>query len=264
MTGGINSTYPTPLTFSHLCLRVQSLGFISRPHAAPFEAYSLLFYLCTPPLHLCLSCTHTQAALFSISVSLVLFFCLPLIQYKFLSGPGPSFLVSVCLSFNIDWSLALALLSLPRPFSFYSSTSPFGSLYLSHSGVQLSFIMFFRGELRKRLQPLLYLSFFLCFHSCSPFKSFGPFVHSLSLSSPCAVTSWAYAPVFLFSLFLILITNSNLITSILNNSLKLSFLDSIASYSSRGHVLSWALALDLFCINLHQLVSYTQLCSLSI
>lgn len=128
----------------------------------------LLFHLCTPPLHLCLPCTHTHTncIILCLSISLSLSLCfLPVSHTVKLSiWPSPSFLVpvSLSLSLNIYWSLALHF---PLPFSFYSTTSPFDSPYLSHSGVQLSFIRFFRGKLeKKRPQPVLYLSFFLCFH----------------------------------------------------------------------------------------------------
>lgn len=66
MKGSINRNFSPPLTFPlPLFKEFITLGFMQlslRPFA--------LFYLCTNPLHLCLSSIHTLNALFSISVLL--------------------------------------------------------------------------------------------------------------------------------------------------------------------------------------------------
>lgn len=149
-----------------------------------------MFYLCTPPLHLFPAHTHTQTALFFISISL-------------LSLPRPPSLarniVSLVRSFfpllNLLLNKLCSLALLSPPFSLYSTTSPFGAPYLFHSGVQLSFIRFFRGKLRKALTPIS-LSFSIFIFDQFPLSLL---VHASALSGlilPCfhllGICSWLH------------------------------------------------------------------------
>lgn len=79
------------------------------------------------------------------------------------------------------------------------------------------------GEKKKTLLSQIFLSMSVFISDCFPLSLSVHFTtrsHSRSLSGLFlySFTSGAYAPVFIFSLVLILITNSKLITSILNNS----------------------------------------------
>lgn len=128
---------------SALCsINLLTLGFISQPNATTSEALSLVLSLYQSPPSLSFFHTHTECT--------VLHFCLafsPFLLQLLLPSlahssiwPNPSILVSVYLSLNIYWSLALHF---STSFSLYLTISPFCSLYLSHSRVQLSFIIFF-------------------------------------------------------------------------------------------------------------------------
>lgn len=180
-----------------------------------------LFHLRIPPLHLYV---HTQAALFSISL-------LPLltIQYNFLPSQV-LFLLSVCLSPNIYWSLALHFsshsLSTQQPLHL--------ACYISRTlGSNSLLIRFFRGMgLSHSYSVCLPFSLLEFLTDCL----FGP-TFSFSDWSLISQSFHLLGICFIFSLFLILITNSNLITSILNN---LLFYELTTSYSSLDHGLGTA------------------------
>ena len=182
-----------------------ALGFISRPNVVFYLRSSPLFYLRIPPLHLCLSCTHRDGVVLHLclDISLLLPPLLPHI-YSASFYITRSFFPSVCLS--LFQYILVSCIELFTPILFLYDNHSI-SFIISPAGVQLSFMMFFKRGLRKRFHSNYSISLPLCFHSE---LLFGPI--------PGITTSWAYAPVFQLSLFLILMTNSNLIISILNNS----------------------------------------------
>lgn len=128
---------------------------------------SLLFYLCTPPsISVFLAHTHTDIVL-NLCLPISLF--LPLLLPPSLTYSTSFYLARSFFSFvSLSLSIYIGLLhcTFPSPFSFYSTTSPFGSPYLSHSGVQLSFIRFFRKKVFSHSYIYHSYSVFIC--DCFP------------------------------------------------------------------------------------------------
>lgn len=141
-----NQSYDSRLRISTSC------GSFLRP--------CLLFYLCSPsPASQSFSHAHTDRVVLHLCLATSPFLPLllpPSLTYSTSFCLARSFF-SLCQSVSLTISIGFSHCTFPPPFSFLSTTSPFGSPYLSHSGVQLSFIRFFRGKLKERLQPLLYL-----------------------------------------------------------------------------------------------------------
>lgn len=114
-----------------------SFWVFSQSHTNTFEALSLVVSLYHSPPSLSSFSIHTQAALFSISVAFFFFF----------------FCYSCSLPHNTIWTnpflevlcyyILVSCTSLFHIAPLHSTTSPLGSLYLSHLRAQLSFIKFF-------------------------------------------------------------------------------------------------------------------------
>lgn len=164
-----SATGPSPLhmplflAISTSCsISLVTLGFKSslRPR--------LLCHLCAPPLHLCLFLAHTDCVVlhlpsFSSAPSLPYSTHVYLVQV-FYSLCQSRLSLSPSLSEYILVSRTPLALHPPPPFSFlFNNLSIWLAISLSHSGVQLSFIRFFRGKLRKKkgFSTFLYLPFSL-------------------------------------------------------------------------------------------------------
>lgn len=217
-----SATGPSPLhmplflAISTSCsISLVTLGFKSslRPR--------LLCHLCAPPLHLCLFLAHTDCVVlhlpsFSSAPSLPYSTHVYLVQV-FYSLCQSRLSLSPSLSEYILVSRTPLALHPPPPFSFlFNNLSIWLAISLSHSGVQLSFIRFFRGKLRKKkaLAPS-YISLSLCsLGSVRPLS----FPAGDSHSPPHFHLKGVCSHLHILSPVLILITNPNVITSILNNS----------------------------------------------